>query len=195
MTLKKGDENLSEYEKKKAREALFKHLKENDIFDEKEQERELNELIKKGKELLEGIDMKRLENETIEKYMERRESEVEKNFEEINNIDKIEEIIKLCFSDNLTNISIERNLEQNHYKDYKEYSIKNIMNLLSEYKKEKNDENFLLLKSLIKPYYLQLKLDSLSYFNFFRIASFGPYYLRNSKYKIYKKKSEKTETT
>ena len=177
-----GDENLSEYEKKEAREALFMHLKENDykdILDEKEQERKINGLI----EIVERIDTKR------------RESEVEKNFEEINNIDKIEEIIKLCFSDNMTNISIERNLEQNDYKDYREYSIKNIMNLLSEYKKEKNDENFLLLKSLIKPYYLQLKLDSLSYFNFFRIASFGPYYLRNSKYKIYKKQSEKTETS
>ena len=169
-----SDENLSEYEKKEAREVLFKHLKENDykdILDEKKQEKLINEII----ELVEGKDRKRQENE------------VEKNFEEINNIDEIEEIIKLCFSDNTINIYIERNLEQNDYKDYKEYSIKNIMNLLSEYKKEKNYENFLLLKSLIKPYYLQLKLDSLSYFNYLRIASFGPYYLRNSKYKIYKK--------
>lgn len=128
-----GDENLSEYEKKEARGALFKHLKENDYKD------------------------------------------------------KIEEIIKLCFSNNPINNYIEGNLEQNDYKDYKEYSIKNIMNLLSEYRKEKNDENFLLLKSLIKPYYLEYKLNPLSYFNYFRIASFGPYYLRNSKYKIYKK--------
>ena len=53
-----GDENLSEYEKKEAREALFKHLKENDykdILDEKEQERKINGLI----EIVEGIDMKR----------------------------------------------------------------------------------------------------------------------------------------
>lgn len=95
---------------------------------------------------------------------EEKENEMNKIYSEINDINNFETIIKFCFSNSTVNMYIDEKLYYK-YKNYKLYGICDIINLFNKCKRTNNLEYFKLLKHLVKPYYLEYKLNKNSLLN------------------------------
>jgi hypothetical protein len=133
-----------------------------------------------------------LENalENVRKEREEKEKIFLEDFDKINEINELGEIIHKCFFNSIESEMNTRYIDvhlQNepYYEDVKEYSVKNITELFLELKNETNlneeqrNEKMQLLKKLIKPHYI----ETMNPFpkNILRIGSFGPLYLKNQK--------------
>ena len=128
--------------------------------------------------------------EIVKKEMEEKEKIFLEDFDKINEINELGEIIHKCFFNSIESemnthyIDIHLQNEP-YYENVKEYSVKNITELFLELKNETNlneeqrNEKMQLLKKLIKPHYREIKDNHIP--NILRMISFGPLYLKNQK--------------